>query len=210
MKKILILLSMILIPAAAPSLSRGDFIYSTSGTNALAGSTLNLTQGDSSSLYVWVSTNPGQTLTGISFNVLSSSAPVVSATGHFVENPATGATTTRWTSITVGGLNTSGNLVNNHRAFYLPGLTNGTGISTSGPADFVLYSTINFNATAIGSTELSFTATTAGVSQLGGGGNIWNSIPKGTATINVSAIPEPGSAALLALAGLAIAFRRRK
>ncbi len=197
----LLLLGVTIVPA------RADFIFSISGTNAAAGNVLNLDAGQAGSMYVWMSTNPGQTLTGVSFNVLSDQASLLSANGHPVENPGP-----RWSSIQIGGFNTAGNLLNNHRAFYLPGLTNGTGISTNGLTDFVLHSELRFNAGANpGVANLSFTPTTAGVSQLGGGGNIWNSIVKGTGQVNVSAaIPEPGALGALAVAGLLTALRRNR
>lgn len=195
---------LLLAPMVAPA--RADFIFSTSSVNATFGNVLNLQPGESGSLFVWMSTNPGQTLTGVSFNVLSDQASLLSATGHIVENPGP-----RWSSVLVGGFNTSGNLLNNHRAFYLPGITAGTGLSTTGLDDFLLHSELRFTAGANpGVANLSFTPTSAGVSQLGGGGNIWNSIDKGTAQVNVSAIPEPGALGALAVAGLLLALRRAR
>jgi hypothetical protein len=186
--------------------ARADFIFSSSSTNAAAGNVLNLETGQTGALFVWMSTNPGQTLTGVSYNVLSDQPSLLSAVAHVVENPGP-----RWSSIQVGGFNTSGNLLNNHRAFYLPGITSGTGIATSGLGDFVLHSELRFNAGANpGVANLSFTPTSAGVSQLGGGGNIWNSIVKGTAQVNVSAIPEPGALSALALGAVCSLLLRRR
>jgi hypothetical protein len=200
-------LSLLLLgPAIVPA--RADFIFSISGTDAVAGSVLNLETGQAGSMFVWMSTNPGQTLTGVSFNVLSDQPGLLTADGHVVEN----GPPQRWSSIQIGGFNTAGNLLNNHRAFYLPGLTSGVGISTTGLTDFVLHSELRFDAGLNpGVANLTFTPTTAGVSQLGGGGNIWNSIVKGTGQVNVSAaIPEPGALGALALAGLLYSLRRNR
>ncbi len=185
------------------STAQADIIFSSSSTDAMAGGDVTVGVGQSGSVFVWVSTEAGQTMTGISFNVLSSLPAIASGVSHSVQNGG------RWSSVQAGTVNSNGNLLNNHRAFYLPGLTQGTGISTSGLNDFVLHSELQFNATSIGTTNLSFTSTTAGISFLGVGGNQWNNVVKGTGSI--TAVPEPTSAMVLLLgaAGCLVARRRR-
>jgi len=112
-----------------------------------------------------------------------------------VQNPVL-----RWVTVHAGAVNYIGNLLNNHRAFYLPGLTNGTGFSTGGLNNFVLH---------IGTTNLTFTPTNAGISFLGVGGNQWNNVVKGTGSIN--AVPEPAAAMVLLVGatGWLVSRRRR-
>ena len=186
------------------SSSWADFVYSTSSINPNAGSSLELVEGASGQLHVWISTQANQTLIALGFNILESNSIAIDATGHNVINGG------RWSTVQAGALNSAGDLINNHRAFFLPTITAGTGISTTGLADFVLHSSFQFNAIAVGSTDLSFTTTSGGVSQLGGGGNIWNSITKGTAFVNVIAVPEPGSVMLIGLAAVAMDIVRRR
>ncbi|MBL8888901.1 MAG: PEP-CTERM sorting domain-containing protein [Planctomycetaceae bacterium] len=196
---------MLLLTSICVSTSQADIIFSRSGTDALAGNSVEVQVGQSSSIFVWVSTAPAQTMTGISFNVLSSVPATASGVSHTVQNGG------RWSSVQAGGLNTSGNLLNNHRAFYLPGITAGTGINTGGLNNYVLHSQLQFTANAIGTTNLTFTSTTAGISFLGVGGNQWNNVVKGVGSINVSAVPEPSSALLVLVgaAGWVVARRRR-
>ena len=204
MKK-LITLALVAIASLCCSAAQADIIFSSSSTDANAGNTVTVQQGQASSIYVWVSTEANQTMTGISFNILADDNTIASGVSHVVENPGP-----RFSTVQAGSVNTSGNILNNHRAFYLPGLTDGTGISTSGLTDFVLHSTLNFNADNLGSTELTFTPTTAGISFLGVGGNQWNNVTKGTGIINVTAIPEPTSALVLLAGSMGLALVRRR
>ncbi|MBL8854592.1 MAG: PEP-CTERM sorting domain-containing protein [Planctomycetaceae bacterium] len=186
------------------STAQADIIFSSSGTDPLAGGDVTVQVGQSSSVFVWVSTAPAQTMTGISFNVLSSLPAIASGISHTVQNPGP-----RWSTVQAGAVNTSGNLLNNHRAFYLPGLTNGTGFSTGGLNNFVLHSELKFTANTIGTTNLTFTPTNAGISFLGVGGNQWNNVVKGTGSIN--AVPEPAAAMVLLVGatGWLVSRRRR-
>jgi hypothetical protein len=204
MKKAMYLAIAVLMAIGSTSAAMADIIFSNSSTDAMAGSDVTVAPGQTGSIYVWVSTDVNQTMTGISFNVLSSVPTVASGIAHTVQNPGP-----RWSTVQAGSVNTSGNLLNNHRAFYLPNLTQGSGISTGGLSNFVLHSELSFTALELGTTELTLTPTTAGISFLGVGGNQWNNVVKGTGSI--SAIPEPTAAFVLVLgsAGLLVARRRR-
>jgi hypothetical protein len=190
--------------------AKGDFLFSVSDTDANAGSDLVLQEGTSGSMHVWMSTEVDQRLIAASFNIAADDDSVVDGLTHLVNNPTEGGLP-RWTSINDGTVNANGNLVDNTRAFYIPGITQANGIETTGPDDFVLFSSFDIFATgAVGTTAiLTFTETSAGVAELGGSGNIWDSIPKGTGSVSITAIPEPGSCAVLVLAGL-VAFRRKR
>lgn len=202
MKKTLLAV-LFFVASICVSTAQADIIFSSSSTDAMAGGDVTVGVGQSGSVFVWVSTAPAQTMTGISFNVLSGVPAVASGVSHSVQNGG------RWSSLQAGTVNSNGNLLHNHRAFYLPGLTNGTGISTGSLDSFVLHSELQFNATSLGTTNLSFTATTAGISFLGVGGNQWNNVVKGTGSI--TAVPEPATALVLLVGatGLLVARRRR-
>jgi hypothetical protein len=183
--------------------AQADIKFSTSATDANAGSTLNLLEGQSGTMYVFVSTANGSILRGVNINILSSNAPVLQATSHVIDNPSS-----RWSNVSAGTL---GDLVTNANALDFFGTTGGIG--TSGQSDFRLFSTVNFNATAIGTTNLSFTAGSNGVVYRGSapGNNAWTSWVKGTGSVSVSAVPEPNAALGLGLFALsASALRRRR
>jgi hypothetical protein len=207
MKKVLFAALLMLVSALTSTAAMADIIFSSSGTDAAAGTNVNVNQGATGSIYVWVSTEAAQTISGISFNILSSDSTIASGLSHSIQNPGDPA---RWTTVQAGTVNSNGNLLNNHRAFILPPpLSQNTGLSTSGLSDFVLHSELSFTATNIGTTDLTFTPTSAGISFLGVGGNQWNNVIKGTGSI--TAVPEPSSALLLTgVACAAAAYRRRR
>jgi len=197
MKKAILVLALVCLFAGN---AQADIKFSTSATNANAGSNLNLINGQSGSLYVFVSTAAGSILRGVNINILSSNAPVLQATSHLIDNPGS-----RWSFVSAGTL---GDLVTNANAVDFFGTS--AGVGTSGQNDFVLFSTINFNATAIGTTNLSFTEGSNGV-RYRGNVNAWTGWAKGTGSVNVSAVPEPNAAVAMGLVALtAGALRRRR
>lgn len=206
-----ILTVLFLLTSICVSTSQADIIFSSSGTDPLAGGNVTAQVGQSSSVFVWVSTEPTVTISGLSFNILSSNTSVASGVSHQVQNPTSGdPALPRWGSLNNPTFNNAnGNILHNHRVFFNPTIAPGRGISTGGLGNFVLHSQLNFNATQIGTTNLTFTATTAGVSYVGVSGNQWNNVVKGTGSI--TAVPEPASALVLLLGatGCLIARRRR-
>jgi hypothetical protein len=201
MKKIVFTL---LFLCLAASQAQADIVFSTSGTDANAGTNLNVEVGQSASMFVWVSTNAGFTINGLNINILSSEADVLQATSHLIANPGG----TRWNASapgTLGDLATNVNAI----ALFAP-----AGLSTTGLNDFVLFSEVQFDATALGTTNLSFTQGANSVTYRGVQGQTawsqWNA--PGTGTVNViSAIPEPSSAAVLGLLSIGgLALRRRR
>lgn len=207
MKKVIYAALLMLVSAVTGSAAFGDIVFSNSGTDAAAGTNVTVNQGATGSIYVWVSTEVAQTISGISFNILSSDSTIASGIAHTIENPGA---PTRWTTVQAGGVNTNGNLLNNHRAFILPPpLSQNPGLSTGGLSNFVLHSELSFTATGLGTADLTFTPTTAGISFLGVGGNQWNNVIKGAGSI--TAVPEPSSALLLTgVVCVAAAYRRRR
>ncbi len=169
-------------------------ILSSSGTNANAGADLSLQLNQASSFYVWVSTNPGQQINGLSLSILSSNPSVLNATSHTVSNPGG-----RWFSVNPGTL---GDLVTNSNAVQLT-----SGLTTTGQSDFTLHSEIQFVATGLGSTNVTIQPGSGNIAALGQG-NIGPSISFGGGSVNVSAVPEPGSIALISLVGTTLAIRR--
>ncbi len=170
--------------------------FSTSASDANAGTSLSLEPGNSGSMYVWVSSDPGQTIVGMDLGILSDNASVLQATSWNIANPAN-----RWASAVDGTL---GDLVTGSSAIALPPFA-GTGLSTSGA--FELYGTVEFLATDLGTTNLTFVTGSNGFGDLGG-----SFTPTfGTGSVSVSAVPEPSSMVALAAVGTAVgAYRRRK
>ncbi len=182
--------------------ARADIVFSTSATDAFAGSDLVMNNGTSSSMFVWVSTEPGQTLAGISIDILSSDAAILQATSHEVFDPEGD----RWFTTDSGDL---GDLVDDGLGLALIGL-NGEGISTGDLGTFTLFSEVQFQATGVGTTGLSFDFGSQGISDgdtsFGPG-----DITFGTGSVSsLTAVPEPGSFAVLGLAGLGMGIYRRR
>lgn len=197
MKKLLLTLCLLCIFTGQ---AHADIKFSTSATDANAGSSLNLLTGQSGTMYVFVSTASGSILRGVNINILSSNAPVLQATSHVINNP-----TGRWSNVSPGVL---GDLVTNANALDFFGTTGGIG--TTGQSDFVLFSTVTFNATAEGTTGLSFTEGSNGV-RYRGNVNAWTGWAVGTGSVTVSAVPEPNAALALGLFAMsASALRRRR
>lgn len=200
MKKIVLMMALVL---ALSSSAQADIIFSTSNTDANAGSDLSLANvGDTGTLYVWVSTAPGSVINGMSVNINSADASILQATSHVIYNP----NGLRWNGVTAGAL---GDLVTDFRTV---GLFAPFGLGTSGLNDFALFSEVNFTATAEGTTNLGFSQGPLSVTYRGGSTTIWNTWTIGTGSVTVgSAIPEPSSAAIIGLLAVAgFATRRRK
>ena len=174
-----------------------DLFFSTSDSNANAGADLTLTEGATGSMFIWVTNNSGGTIDGLSLDINSSDAGVLEATDHIIDNPGS----TRWFAT---GPGTLGDLVDDSNAFVL--------ITESGILDgeTVLHSEVAFDVTGLeGSTtalsmaEGAFEITVSGV----GGQNI----NFGVGSVSVgSAIPEPGSLAVIGLVTLGMVVRRRR
>lgn len=179
------------------SSANADIILSTSASDANAGSNLNLGLGESGSMYVWVSTNVGQVINGLSIDVTSSDTAVLEATGHVIENPAS-----RWFAT---GSGTLGDLIDDSNSITLVG----GGLGTAGQSDYVLHSEVMFDATALGTTSLAISPGQQGISAFGEG-DISGSINFGGGSVSVSAVPEPTSAAVLVGLASLVGLRRRR
>ncbi|GEM_PF-1597860 len=178
-----------------------DIKFSTSSTNSEAGSNLDLILGQTGSIFVWASTETGQTLTGISLDILSSDLSVLEASGNLIANPDS-----RWLQTEAGTL---GDLVDDGYGFALPGI-GGTGLSTSGVNDFALFSEIQFTATGLGMTDLNIDFGLQGIGDSGGNSLGGGDLVFGTGSVNVSAVPEPSSLTVLALGMTALTLVRKR
>lgn len=179
------------------SQAKADVVFSISNTDSAAGSDLQLQQGETGSMFVWISTEPGTTYAGIGLDILSSDAAILEGTNYEIFNPSL-----RWLNVETGDL---GDMVTGSNAFALPGVA-GTGLSTDGA--FALFSEVQFSALEIGTTGLSFAVNSNGIGDLVGTVDP-ATITFGTGSVNVTAVPEPGSFAAIGLGGLAIGGYRR-
>lgn len=198
MKRVVFSLAMLLSLMAAPAMAAVQF--STSGTDANQGNSLSLQVGQTGSMFVWISTDQGQTVAGIGMDILSSDANVLEGTAYNIANP-----NNRWLAPNAG---TVGDLVTGSNAFALPGIS-GTGLGTNGQADFQLFSEIQFNATAAGATNLSLQINGNGFGD-STGADLAGTVAGVAGNVSVSAVPEPSSMALLAMAAGGACLRRRR
>jgi hypothetical protein len=173
--------------------------FSTSGTDASAGSELNMLQGETGSMFIWMATGTeaSETLAGVALDVDSSDPEILEAVAHVIANPDD-----RWAQVTEGDL---GDLTRGSQVFALPGFGS-DGLFTDG--EFLLYSEVQFKATGVGTTELSFLEGGNGFGDLDG---VVEPVFANTATV-VSEVPEPSTLLLCTLGiGLgAMVLRRRK
>lgn len=204
MKKVLFLaLSLLCFTASA---ANADIVFSTSSTDAGAGSDFTFVEGQTGQIYVWVSTESGQTINGLSLSILSSSADVLEATAHNIENPNIILNLNRWGGTGAGELN---DLVINSNAVGLGGV----GLGTTGLTDFVLHSTIDVLATGIGTTNISFAEGANLITDTDSTGSIADTITFGTGSVTVNAVPEPSTFFALGVATIgfgAYQIRRRR
>lgn len=180
-----------------------DIVFSTSATDANAGSDFSFQLGTVNSIFVHVSTESGQTINGLSLDIFSSNPGVLEAIDHNIENPNIFGSIDRWTG-TDGGIH--GDLIDNSNALAILD----AGLSTSGLTDFQLHSRIDVMATAEGATALSFAEGENLVTDTDSIGSIWSTISAGSGSVNVTAVPEPTSTALVVLGASLFAFRRRR
>ncbi|MFK7734995.1 MAG: PEP-CTERM sorting domain-containing protein [Pirellulaceae bacterium] len=189
-----ILLTVLSLALFSASISEAAVLQlSTSATDPDAGSSLSLNINDSGSMFVWVAADDGQTIRGMSIDILSSDVAVLEATDHIVDG-------SRWQAAGVGDL---GDLVDNSNSV---AITSGTGIVGN---TLVLHSEVQFIATAAGTTDLQLARGFEGFVD-GAFADIPDTeITYGGGTVNV-AVPEPSSIGLIGLGAIAGVLRRRR
>ena len=194
MKKLVFAAITCLLFSASSAFGQVDVFYSTSADNANEGTTLDMLEGETNSMYLWVTNSEDSKITGMTVDMLSSDAEVLEATSFTFSDPGS------WDGTNLaGGL---GDLVFDARAIAVLA----SGIA---PGETALFGEIQFQATSIGTTDLTIAETdpiTVASGVPAGGVNF------GTATVIVNAaIPEPSalSFGVLGIAGLGFVRRRK-
>ena len=208
MKIFLPLIAAMLCLSVSTANAQVNFTFSTSSESATAGSTLDVNDGETGSLFVFIENNDasGNGVDGVSLDITDLGGPSALTTSGFVqENPGGN----RWIlGTSPGTFNTEGFLVDDSNAggFLLSdasGIQNGVGP--------VFFATLTFDANTLGSNTLGFAEGAAAISV---SGQAPQSLNFGTATVNVvtpEVIPEPSSLALVgSIFGAALLRRRRR
>jgi hypothetical protein len=190
----------LMIVAGMAGNAQADFFFSSSDTDASAGTEVVLTPAMSAVIHVWASTEDMQVINGVAINVVSDNAALLEGTDF--QFARAGTASDPWDSTNVQGF---GDLINEAGAAALTG----PGFTTSGLSDFVLFGTVFFDATGgPGVSNLSITPGVRGISARGEG-RIEDTITFGTATV-VVAVPEPSSLAILLACGVPVICRRAR
>ncbi len=198
MKQIgLVVILLCLLSGSVRAQSGVDVFYSTSSTDSAAGSSLELGLGETGSIFVWVTNGDLGPIEGLGLNFLSSVSAILQATGFNIEDPVG-----RWTGFPLTG--DLGDLVTGSNVISLGLLAGDTGIL---PNETLLHGEITFQATAAGLTDLSIQE---GRGVIAVDGAAPSSLRFGSATVTVSAVPEPGSALIGVLGVSALLLRRRR
>ncbi|MEM9347440.1 MAG: PEP-CTERM sorting domain-containing protein [Planctomycetota bacterium] len=133
-----------------------------SDSNTSAGDTVNqaVILGNSSTIYVWVDVDPGQVITGLSLDIVSSAAAVLEATSYTTYNPTYSSDgDDTWIGINNG---TVGDLLDDTNAIALDNITSSRGLDQSDIGTFTgttdgnafLVGALSFDATALGQTTV--------------------------------------------------------
>ena len=210
-------------------ISYSDFGDGNSRTNTDA----TFTVGDSGSAFVWVSIEDGDIDTGVILDVLNSNTSVVAFTAGEVFDPAVtvggsdlGDNFTRWLGATANG--TAGPIPNEDVAagqitrfqgFALPNAQTGLRIGNQGPVfvdtlydateDAYLFGRFDFDVVGEGTASFSVTPSDGDPGNIVHAGGVYTTDLLG-ATLTANAIPEPTSAAILAMGLIGLVSRRRR
>ena len=215
MKKFLPLIAVaMLCLSVSTANAQVDFIFSTSSTDASAGSEIDVADGGSASLFLFVDNadSSGDQVDGISLDFSNAGSANLIATSLFFEGDNGDGTNSIWNFGTTQGTLNPGDQPNiivddsNAASFANPsgGIQNGVGP--------VLYATLNFDASVVGTNTLGLIEGPQLISV--GGAEAEGGVTLGTATVNVvspDVVPEPSSLALVgSIFGAALLRRRRR
>ena len=209
MKKFLFLALAISCCSASSAMAQVDFFFSTSSTDPEAGSVLNIADGESGSLFVWVNNTDasGDDLVAVTLDISGSGDSSLMANIFNIQNPVDfvlSPPAARWDlQADSGTLGTSpGLLVDDSNSATL----RGGGIRNAvGP---VFFATLDLSAVDAGSNIVQLAE---GNLQNAVGGQAPVSTNFGSATVNVtSVVPEPGSLAVIGMMVGGVFLRRRR
>lgn len=211
MKKFLLLALAVSFCGISTANAQVDVFFSTSSTDAFEGNVLNLMDGGSGSLYVWVDNNDGSgnPVDGIDLDILGTADPMVVANAFTIENPEVIPMTglVRWDGVSENPeLNSpAGTLVNDANAVVLNvgtlfGFQNGSGPQLHGTLDLSVFGT--------GTSDLTFALGQFGISVQGQAADV--NFGSAQVVSTGGAVPEPSALALVGAMFVGVSLRRRR
>lgn len=186
------------------SVASAELLIGTSLADAQSGNDLNLILGAETELEIWATGPVDTNIRGMSFNLNSDVAGLVNSTALTIDSLSD-----RWPVNNLGpdrlAGSASGLLIDDQQLATIGGFL-GTGITFTATDPFIRLGTVTLSADAIGAGTLTFsdgsnTAIDSDLNELPG-------FADGLRGFTVSAVPEPGSFAILGLAGVACGYRR--
>ena len=181
---------------SASSVKAQEVLVSTSGTDAFAGSDLNIGVGETGFLYIWVNNNSGFSINSFSVDIFGDSS-IASPVSHSVQNDG------QWDNTSDGNL---GDLVTDAGALDFSFTGGSLGILDG---EVSLFSVLEVVGQTEGTTGVDLALGSNGMTLDYGNANPNPSFGGGSITVG-NAIPEPATGlAALAVVGLGLIRRRR-
>ncbi|WP_182867076.1 PEP-CTERM sorting domain-containing protein [Rhodopirellula sp. JC639] len=203
MKKIFFTMVML---AITPVVSRAELVLGRSLADAQSGAALNMNLGAAETLEIWAIGATDQNIRALSFNLTAATPGVVNSTALAFDDLGG-----RWplnnTTFDLLGQSASGLLIDDAQIATFGNFA-GTGVTFTATEPAIRLGTLDVSADSAGSSLLNFSAGSNGVNDQTGA---ISGFAVGGRTLNViSAVPEPSSAALIAIGAAGFVIRRRR
>ena len=200
MKKFLFAVVAVCCFAVSTANAQVNLIFSTSDTDANAGNVLNLMDGGSGSLFVWLQNNDStEAVLGAEVDIFGAGLTTVTADAYTIDP-------TPWAGLGDNVLgSTDGLLVDGANAVAIPPFA-GNGIAAG---ETVLFSQLDLSVNGLGETTLEVQPGALGVGLESGLADVQNGFASVIST-GGGAIPEPSAACLIGAMFGGVLLRRRR